>query len=94
MNKSIISVSKREKLDCEEMAEYLRNSGIPCQIKSNVSIICKKGNCWREHGCQIISKEGVNKIWGLLQTKYDFGCAHLKKKYDGCVLKYLKKTDL
>ncbi len=85
--RSLISISTKDKMDCNEVAEYLRKSGISCTVSSNVSIVCKKKKCWKEYGCNIHSNKNVNKIWTNLKNKYDLTCAHLK--YDGCILKRL-----
>jgi hypothetical protein len=85
--RSLISISTKKKMDCGEIAEYLRKTGIECTVSSNISIVCKDKKCWKEYGCKIHSNKNVNKIWKSLKNKYDLNCAHLK--YDGCVLKIL-----
>ena len=85
--RSIISISTKDKMDCSEVAEYLKKSGIECIVSQNISIVCKHQKCWKEYGCKIHSNKNVHKIWSNLKNKYNLNCAHLK--YDGCILKVL-----
>ena len=88
---STISVSKKDKIDCEEMAKFLSKNKILTSITSNISSTPDI-----EYGCRlqqsISSKKDVENIWTLLKSKYDFKCAHLKlgDAYDGCILNYLE----
>ena len=90
---SILSVSKKDKLDCQEMAKYLSKYNIITSISSNISTTPDI-----EYGCRlhqsITSKKDLENIWSLLKTKYDFNCAHLKvgDAYDGCILNYLEPS--
>ena len=90
---SILSVSKKEKLDCEEMAKYLSKNNIITSINSNISATPKI-----EYGCRlyqsISSKNDIEKLWNLLKDKYDFKCGHLKvgNSFDGCILNYLQPS--
>ena len=88
-----LSVSKENKLDCNEMAKYLSENGIVTSITSNIS------TCPHiEYGCRLTnivdSKEDINKLWNLLTNKYDFKCGHLKLAniYEGCILNYLRPS--
>ena len=90
---STLSVSQKEKLDCEMMARYLSKHKIITSISSNISTLPEI-----EYGCNltqtISSKDDIKKIWLLLQKKYDFKCGHLKvgDAFDGCVLNYFTKS--
>ena len=87
---STLSVSKKEKLNCEEMAEYLGKLGIVTLVSSNISAQPQK-----EYGCQltqsITSKNDIKKIWNIIQNKYNFKCGHLSvgNSFNGCILNYL-----
>lgn len=91
---STLSVSRRGKLDCDEISRYLESMGIISLIKSNVST-----QPHREHGCQmtqaITSRDDIRKIWEPLQKKYGFTCAHVSvgNIFDGCVLDFLAPTN-
>jgi hypothetical protein len=91
---STLSVSRKEKLNCEEMAEFLNTLNIKSLITSNISLTPDK-----EYGCQltqsITSKNDIKNIWEPIKNKYDFDCAHLKigNTFSGCVLDYLAKTN-
>ena len=90
---SILSVSQKEKLNCEKMALFLSKADIITSISSNISTLPHI-----EYGCRlrqsISSKEDIEKIWILLKKKYDFKCAHVKvgDNFDGCILNYLSPT--
>ena len=90
---STLSVSRKDKLNCEEMAEFLSTLNIKTLITSNISLTPHK-----EYGCQltqsITSKNDIKNIWEPIKKKYDFNCAHLKvgNSFNGCVLDYLSNT--
>ena len=90
---STLSVSRKEKLDCKEVAEYLSKCNIITSISDNLSTTPKL-----ENGCRltqsISSKDDLEKLWNLLKNRYDFKCAHLKidGHYDGCILNYLAES--
>jgi hypothetical protein len=87
---SILSVSKKDKIDCEQMARYLSENNIITSISSNIST-----TPGIEYGCRlhqsVTSKKDIENIWNLLKNKYEFKCAHLKLAdvYDGCILNFL-----
>ena len=87
---STLSVSRKEKLDCYEMAKYLSKAGIMTSITANISTQPEL-----ENGSRLVqsitSKEDIANIWTLVQKKYKFTCAHLNipNKFDGCVLDFL-----
>ena len=91
---STLSVSSKNKLNCEEMAEFLKTLNIKTLITSNISLTPDK-----EWGCQftqsITSKNDIYKIWKPIKNKYGFNCAHLTvgNSFNGCVLDYLAKTN-
>jgi hypothetical protein len=91
---STLSVSRKDKLNCEEMAEFLKTLNIKSLITSNISLIPHK-----EWGCQltqsITSKNDIYQIWEPLKNRYGFNCAHLTvgNSFNGCVLDYLAKTN-
>ena len=90
---STLSVSRKEKLDCKEVAEYLSKCNIITSISDNLSTTPKL-----ENGCRLTqsirSKDDLEKLWNLLKNRYDFKCAHLKidGHYDGCILNYLRPS--
>ena len=90
---STLSVSRKDKLDCSEMARALSKAGIITSITSNISTQPEI-----EYGCRltqsISSKEDLEKIWTILEKKYEFKCGHLKVEgsYDGCILNYLRTS--
>ena len=90
---STISVSKKERIDCEKMAKFLSENKIITSITSNISSTPDI-----EYGCRlqqsISSKKELENIWTLLKTQYEFKCAHLKMgdAYDGCILNYLEPS--
>jgi hypothetical protein len=87
---STLSVSRKEKLDCEELAKYLSKCNISTSISSNISTTPDI-----EYGCRleqsISSKQEIRNMWDLIKNKYGFKCAHLKVTgvYDGCIYNYL-----
>ena len=91
-----ISVSKTN-LECEAIANTLTKCGIISSVSPNISILCKNGECWKEKGCRILTKElksdKIVDFWHTLQHVYGFSCAHLKipNKFDGCILEYIEK---
>ena len=50
---SIISVSQKQKLNCEKLAEFLGAAGILVDVTPNISMLPEK-----EYGCRIV--QGVN----------------------------------
>ena len=91
---STLSVSRKDTLNCEDMADFINTLNIKFLITSNISFTPHK-----EYGCQITqsitSKNDINKLWEPLKHKYGFHCAHLKvgDSFNGCVLDYLEKTN-
>lgn len=91
---SKLSVSQKEKLNCEKMAKYLSKFNVITSINSNIST-----QPHIEYGCNltqsISSKKDIEKIWSLLKNKYDFKCGHLKvgDSFDGCILNYLRESN-
>jgi hypothetical protein len=90
---SVISVSRKEKLDCKEMANYLSKCGIKCSITQNFTT--QPNN---ENGCRIVksihSKDEIKYLWKKLKQKYNFNCGHIKvnSKYEGCILDFIRPT--
>lgn len=90
---STLSVSRKDNLDCREMAKFLGKAGIITSITSNVSTQPDI-----EYGCRltqtISSKDELEKIWTILEKKYEFKCGHLRLEgsYDGCILDYLRPS--
>jgi len=93
---SVLSVSKKEKINCEEIAKYLSQLGKITLITSTISTHPEI-----EYGCQItqpiMSKEDIKHTWEKLRDRYKFKCGHininidLSRKYNGCILDYLYK---
>jgi len=90
---STLSVSRKEKLNCEKMAEFLGKQGILTLVKSNISTLPNK-----EYGCQLTqsihSKDDIKHIWESVRDKYGFNCAHISvgNSFEGCILDYLAET--
>ena len=90
---STLSVSKKENLDCKEMAKYLSKCNIITSVSDNISTTPNI-----EYGCRLVhsvnSKSDIENIWNLLKDKYNFKCGHLKidGHYDGCILNYLRPS--
>jgi len=91
---SVISVSRKMPLDCNELAEFLGKAKIITDVTSNITMQPKK-----EYGCRLVqsvnSKREIEKIWNIMQSTYKFECAHLRVegKFDGCILDYLAPTN-
>uniref|UniRef100_A0A6C0KDU5 Uncharacterized protein n=1 Tax=viral metagenome TaxID=1070528 RepID=A0A6C0KDU5_9ZZZZ len=87
---TVLSVSRKKALDCEEVVNYLNEFNIKTSITSNYSTLPHK-----EHGCRltqsITKKEDIKHIWFILKEKYNFCCAHLKvgNQFDGCILDFI-----
>ena len=90
---SVLSVSQKEKLDCEKLAEFLGAAGILVDVTSNISMLPEK-----EYGCRIVQgvhmKEEIQRTWNVLKEKYKFQCAHISvgDKFKGCILDFLQPT--
>ena len=90
---STLSVSRKNKLNCEEMAEFLETEGIISLVRSNISTQPNK-----EYGCQltqsITSKNDITHIWDKIKNRYNFTCGHISvgNNFDGCILDYLEPT--
>lgn len=90
---SIISVSSKDKLNCEKLAEFLGKAGIIVDVTYNITMQPRK-----EYGCRLVqgiqTKDDVKQTWDLLKQKYNFDCAHInvKNKFDGCILDFLSPT--
>ena len=90
---STLSVSRKETLNCEEMAEFLEKLEIISLVSSNISTQPGK-----EYGCQltqsISSKDDIRKIWDVIKDKYNFKCAYISvgNNFNGCILDYLAPT--
>lgn len=90
---STLSVSRKRKLDCEEVAGYLETLGICSLVNSNISTQPHK-----EYGCQLTQaikqREDIEKIWTPIKERYGFTCAHIKVAniFDGCILDFLEPS--
>ena len=90
---SILSVSKKDKLDCQEMAKYLSKYNIITSISSNISTTPDI-----EYGCRLTNtisdKKELDDLWQILKSRYDFKCAHLNLEgiFSGCILDYLRPS--
>ena len=91
---STISVSRKENLDCKEIASFLSKCNIMTSVTENMSTTPNL-----EYGCRLVqsinSKNDIQNIWTLLKDRYNFKCGHLKIDgyYDGCILNYLRPSD-
>lgn len=90
---SVISVSRKKELNCEELAKDLHKVGIYTNVTKNITYTDTK-----EYGCRltqtVTKKKELETIWKTIQPKYKFKCAHLKlgDSYQGCILDYLPDT--
>lgn len=90
---SVISVSRREELDCVRLARLMSKAGIMTSVTSNISTTPEI-----ENGCRMVQsikgKDDIERIWGILKSEYGFRCAHVRvgDQYDGCILDYLVET--
>lgn len=90
---STLSVSRKKKLDCEELADYLSQLGIQTLVTKNIS-----NQPQREYGCQLTQairiKKDVENIWIPLKEKYGFHCAHISVAniFNGCILDFLEPS--
>ena len=90
---SSLSVSRKERLNCEDMAIFLSKAGVFTSITSNIST-----NPHIEYGCRLTqtvsSEKELQNIWTLIKEKYNFTCGHLKlgDSYEGCILNYLRPS--
>lgn len=90
---SVLSVSRRQPLNCEELAQDLHKIGIFTNVVKNTTYTDHK-----EYGCRltqtVTKKKELVDIWTTIQPKYGFQCAHLKlgDSYQGCILDYLPDT--
>ena len=90
---STLSVSQKQKLDCQDIAIKMSKAGIITSITSNISTQPEI-----EYGCRltqsISSKKDIEKIWKILQNNYTFKCAHIKidNIFDGCILDFLSPS--
>ena len=89
---STLSVSRKENLDCKEVAKLMSKAGIITSITSNISTQPEL-----EYGCRLTQSiyctEDISKIWSLLQKNYNFKCGHLTiaNSFEGCVQNYLNQ---
>ncbi len=87
---TVLSISRKEPLNCEEIANYLSELNINTSISTNYSTLPK-----RENGCRltqsITKKEDINHLWSVLKEKYNLSCAHVKvgNQFDGCILDFI-----
>lgn len=90
---STISVSRKKRLDCDELASYLSELGIYTLVQSNTTTQPHK-----EYGCQLTQAvktyDDVKNIWNPIKDKYGFTCAHISVAniYNGCILDFLTET--
>ena len=97
---AVLSISSN-KLNCNEVAELMLKSGIPCSVTNNTSIVPYKNTFKLEKGCRIIidkvnpnSNMIENNIWKPIQKKFNLNCAHLSidNIFKGCIYDYFDKT--
>ena len=90
---STLSVSRKKKLDCEELADYLSKLGINTLVTSNISNLPH-----REYGCQLTQaiqkKKDVENIWYPIKERYGFHCAHISVAniFNGCIMDFLSDS--
>ena len=88
-----ISVSKKNQLNCQEIALFLHKHNIISNVSTNISTQPEI-----EYGCKIVQpitkKIEIETSWLLLKNNFGFNCAHLKidSIYSGCILDYLRPS--
>lgn len=94
-----LSVSS-PKLNCSDIAIFLKKSKIMGNVTSNKSIICKDETCTMEHGCSIllnyINKNSLeNDVWKPIKKENNLTCAHLNIPglYSGCIYDFIRDTN-
>ena len=86
---SVLSVSRKHPINCDEIAKDLHKIGIYTSVVKNTTYTDTK-----EYGCRltqtVTKKKELVDIWNTIKLKYDFTCAHLKlgDNYQGCIFKY------
>lgn len=103
LENSTLSISSPSINNCEEIANYLLQSKIPCHVISNTSVVSTNESTDTyaiEKGCQI--KFGshhpylINPLfWSKLQKRFGLVCAHLhiEGKFKGCIYDYFRESD-
>ena len=95
---SILSITSTQ-LDpkCQQVSEYMRQSGIPCEVTPNQTVVENGCAYTVENGCHIKlvqhSPYLVNPLWwSKLQKRFGLDCAHLEVvgKYKGCIYDYFR----
>ena len=97
---SHLSISKKGALPCGEVAQALREAGIPCSVTPNTSVQCdaQRRACWVEQGCRVVhslqNKGELAHTWRVLRGRFDLNCAHLHipAVFSGCVLDFLRPS--
>ena len=90
---STISVSRKEKLDCIDIARKMSKAGIVTSITQNISTQPEL-----EYGCRLTQsvkdKKEIINIWNILKKNYDFNCAHLKidNGFQGCIYDFIRPS--
>ena len=88
-----LSVSKREGLDCTELARQMWRAGIRARITPNISTLP-----WLEPGCAVTfesrSKQAIRDAWEVARTSAGLRCAHLNIQgtFQGCVHDFLRPS--
>ena len=91
---STISVSRKEKLDCMDIAKKMSKLGIMTSITSNISTQPEI-----EYGCRltqsVTKKDEIITIWDILKKNYNFTCAHLKIEngFQGCIKDFIRPNE-
>jgi len=88
-----LSVSKREGIDCAELARQMGRAGICVRVTPNVSTLP-----WIEQGCALTfecgSKQDIGAAWEVARTSAGLRCAHLNIQgtFQGCVRDFLRPS--
>ena len=90
---STISVSRKDKLDCVDIAKKMSKAGIITSITENISTQPEL-----EYGCRltqsVTTKNEIINIWKILEKNYNFSCAHLKidNGFQGCIHDFIRPS--
>ena len=92
-----LSISSTEISSCGQVATYLQQCGIPCDITENKTVMKENGKFFIETGCRIVinNKVPVNEtFWSNLQSRFKLDCAHIKVDgvFGGCINDYLRPS--
>ena len=96
---SNLYISSTNIKNCYQVAEYMRQCKIKCNVVSNESVVYQDNKYLLEKGCQIKLVNHppslINPLfWNNLKSKFKLECAYLEVegKYKGCIYDYFLKS--